>query len=527
MMHAFRCSECGAFSNGSGPPVDDAFDLAVAPGTPHHVLLNTNEPPADSEIIFTQSVISKTDAHSAYLDDKILKLQDKLKLLEEERASLRVPPEVLGQIFSWTLPEIDNDTGLDRFDMGTSPWVLTHISARWRAISLSTPSLWSRVVVDCNEISSFRSRYLLSQVETQIERSQKLEIHFYGSDAHDIRSQIQMFDLLSQHSERWEVVFFELTSSMVPLLAGLQNRISSLKRLWIQWANPESQSLESIDCFQTAPLLVDVTIYNEYHSSISVSLPALQLTRYNVEGPWKMHKHILKLTRNLAEARIIIDADTIEDPWPDSGEIVDVLRLRRLYVTELEVLNYLKVPALDEIGLWLSHDDGQTALTGLRSLIDRSSCCLRRLCLRGYPTAQTVSDILQKCSSITELVILNAADTSDEELESDEIDELLAALTMSPLVGATVIAPHLSLMIFGCEDGNYLDYTAYLEMLESRWKAENCALKAAALLTEGPGPDPATYWALRTLGRDGLELSLMEGEDARDEIDRLRYAPTW
>ncbi|KAJ6541689.1 hypothetical protein B0H19DRAFT_1035866, partial [Mycena capillaripes] len=165
MMHALRCSECGALSNGSGPPVDDAFDPAAAPGTRHHTLLNTNEPPDGSEIIFIQSVISKTDARLAYLDDEISKLQHKLKQLKEERASAssykkrngailsplrRMPPELLGQIFSWSLIPIKN-TALDPFDMGHSPWVLTHISAHWRAISLSTPSLWSLVVVDYNE----------------------------------------------------------------------------------------------------------------------------------------------------------------------------------------------------------------------------------------------------------------------------------------------------------------------------------------------------------------------------------------
>ncbi|KAJ7138073.1 hypothetical protein C8R44DRAFT_661191, partial [Mycena epipterygia] len=82
-----------------------------------------------------------------------------MKCLEEERDSLlnhlvdnaavisplrRMPPELLGEIFSWTLPSIDEGETMNLTD---SPWVLTHISSRWRAVAHSTPSLWSLILV--------------------------------------------------------------------------------------------------------------------------------------------------------------------------------------------------------------------------------------------------------------------------------------------------------------------------------------------------------------------------------------------
>ncbi|KAJ7663886.1 hypothetical protein DFH06DRAFT_986571 [Mycena polygramma] len=56
----------------------------------------------------------------AIIDEEIAKLRETLKQLEEDRASLlsykvilsplrRMPPEVLGQIFSWTLPSVDDE----------------------------------------------------------------------------------------------------------------------------------------------------------------------------------------------------------------------------------------------------------------------------------------------------------------------------------------------------------------------------------------------------------------------------------
>ncbi|KAJ7114031.1 hypothetical protein C8R44DRAFT_676471, partial [Mycena epipterygia] len=137
-------------------------DKTLAALARHQKLLTTNEPPADPELTFIRSVVAKTGARLAHLDGEILRLQDRLKKLEEERAPLaiyhaqnngilspvrRLPPEVLGEIFSWTLPSARDALLRRRFDTKNSPWVLTYICGRWREVALSTPSLWSLVVI--------------------------------------------------------------------------------------------------------------------------------------------------------------------------------------------------------------------------------------------------------------------------------------------------------------------------------------------------------------------------------------------
>ncbi|KAJ7138212.1 hypothetical protein C8R44DRAFT_695340, partial [Mycena epipterygia] len=153
-MNTSRCSECGAVMTSKKP-----LDLTAAPGTRHHRLLNSNEVPLESDSTFVQSAISKAGVRLACLDDAISELRDRMKQLEEERASVliqlaqnaaiisplrRMPPEVLGEIFSWTLPSVG---ALKHGHLGVaySPWILTHISSRWREVSLSIPSLWSLV----------------------------------------------------------------------------------------------------------------------------------------------------------------------------------------------------------------------------------------------------------------------------------------------------------------------------------------------------------------------------------------------
>jgi hypothetical protein len=125
---------------------------------------------------------------------------------------------VLGKIFSWTLPSIAEALNAGRIDMAQSPWLLTQTSGRWRAVSLSIRSLWSRVVIDYSEdIIPGLPIYCSSPlVEAQIQRAQKLKLHFYGSEQADSRPQIQMFQLLSRHSSQSRINTNNLPTSNDP-----------------------------------------------------------------------------------------------------------------------------------------------------------------------------------------------------------------------------------------------------------------------------------------------------------------------
>ncbi|KAJ7691932.1 hypothetical protein B0H17DRAFT_934548, partial [Mycena rosella] len=160
-----QCPTCDSRSSASAAtekPRD--ADVQVATGTLalHQKLLITNVAPEGAELTFVQSVASKAGRHLTYLDGEIARLRDQLNELEEERALLsgyraqnlgilsplrRMPPEVLGEIFSWTLPTASDEPDEAGFDLSQSPWLLTHISSRWRTAALSTPSLWALVSI--------------------------------------------------------------------------------------------------------------------------------------------------------------------------------------------------------------------------------------------------------------------------------------------------------------------------------------------------------------------------------------------
>ncbi|KAJ7735012.1 hypothetical protein B0H16DRAFT_1268479, partial [Mycena metata] len=119
--------------------------------------LNSNEVPLDSEISIVKSTSLRIGARLVDVDEEITRLEHRLEVLKEESRSLaqlraqnnaiisplrRIPPEVLAEIFTRTLPPSQSWSGRSGFSSNDTPWVLTHISRHWRAVAIST-SLWS------------------------------------------------------------------------------------------------------------------------------------------------------------------------------------------------------------------------------------------------------------------------------------------------------------------------------------------------------------------------------------------------
>ncbi|KAJ7663896.1 hypothetical protein DFH06DRAFT_335799, partial [Mycena polygramma] len=533
-MFASQCFGCGL----ALPVKEAAINATSVPAARLHTLLNGNEPPEESELPLVQSLVSQTDARSAILDQEIARLQETLKHLEEDRASLlnyrvilsplrRMPPEVLSQIFSWTLPSLNEEWRRNRLDVTDSPWTLGRVSGLWRAVSLSTPSLWSRFAIDYAPAHDALSAYPLAMVDAQIRRSrsQKLKIHFYGCETVESRPQTQIFQLLTEHSERWEELSIGITAEIVPLLAAIHDRLPSLRRVWIDWSSPDSQKgVQPVDFLQTASSLVDVGIYNE-HRFVSIPIPAHHLTRYQLDGPWATHDSLLRMAPNLIEARIMIHFD--QQPWPNSPDTIELMHLLRLYVSDWEFLDHVKTPALQKLALWIEEDDYAHVPGCLETFFNRATRQLCSLVLKGTPDAETTCTILEKNPSITNLFV-----TIDNPNARAQVDALISNLTVAP--GRTVMAPHLRSLSFGYEGGADIDYAVCLEMLGSRWKAATCALTTATLAIDSETSEnshsasaAAALKGLHELRREGLDLLLLEGTEAIRETSDWICATSW
>ncbi|KAF8209950.1 hypothetical protein K438DRAFT_2012093 [Mycena galopus ATCC 62051] len=317
------------------------------------MLLNSNEAPEPFDVGVIQAAISAVDKRLAFLSQENLAEETPqnpewtslLIYRARNRAVLsplrRVPPEILGGVF---LPKTADAACTDI--RSGSPWVFTHVSSRRREVAISTPSLWSRIVVDCHKCLS----YSLSAVKARMQRANTLRIYFYGATRFrsSVSEATEMFKYLPEHSSRWTELTIGVTTSLLPLLAALHRHLPVLHRLWIQWDSAKSQ-LAQIDCFQAAPGLRDVTIYNDSTSNIKgppPSLSAQQLTRYDADGPWVMHRAFLLLAQNLVELRLETNSTS-----GYSSDIISLSHLRRLFLSHVEVLDHLRAPVSEEIAL--------------------------------------------------------------------------------------------------------------------------------------------------------------------------------
>ncbi|KAJ7483434.1 hypothetical protein FB451DRAFT_106429 [Mycena latifolia] len=529
---------------GVGGLEPEPIDLNIAPGTRHHTLLTTNEPPLETDSIFVKPAISNAGLRLAKIDDEIARLRDRLERLEEERASLsvfhlknlavlsplrRMPAEVLCEIFSFTLPSPSEAEDWGRFDVKKSPWILGHICSHWRVIALASPSLWSLVVIKLQDDDPegdyifggpgtvfdprpIASAYPLVLLKTQIQRARNLYVFF---SAHPSQSShaIALFQLLVLNCMLWKEFEVTLVPEMLPHMAPLRDHVPLLQRLAIKWHSDSlPESAVEIDCFHAAPSLQTISARDK----LSVSFPAHRLTQYDLVGTTATYLRILTLAVNLVQACIFIHD---VQPTGFSGQVIDLIHLRQLYVTETAILNSFRLPALDSLGYLGNEVDAPSILVHLhvhvRSLFDRSAHAPRRLCVVGFPDAETTGRILHDYPSIIEFAtVINLG-----RCPSDR--SIFSYLTTA----GPSVAPQLHTIFLGIDSRASSDYTAFTNSLQLRWRAENRALTCAGLyIFSGPSPDREVLDALESLRRDGLDMLLMEGSAAETVLTDWVYS---
>ncbi|KAJ6507012.1 hypothetical protein C8R45DRAFT_514828 [Mycena sanguinolenta] len=514
------CSACGAALISTGDRAKPSLTSGPQLLAGLLKLSATNEPPGDAQLSIIRPIVEETSARLSTLDAEVCRLQDRLQQLQEERALLlayhprvsavlsplrRMTHEILSEIFSWTPP-----SNRDVLSTANCPWVLTHVCRSWRGVAMTTPFLWSRIYVDF-AVSQW---YPLEMVRAQLERARALRVHFFASQDDDSAAQNILFALLAEHSARWTHLSIQLTSHLLPQIVDLDLR--SLRRAWMQWDTDESQpsDSDSVDFFRTATSLVDIGVYCDFRF-LPTYLPAPhQLTRYEFDGPWETYCELLKSLPNLQEVRLLRYFDDDED-WPVSEELIDLPRLRRLYVNDPQCLDYLRAPALEEIAIWLVADSSSL----LERFLARSACFPRRLCIQGLLDAQSMAGILQKYGSFTEIAVTDERE-EDEDTRRDILSSFLTVFTITP---SAVALPQITKISFICRDA--IDDTLYplfLDMLDSRWNGGKCILESAelAFLYSSPDLDTRSAARMNELQKAGLQISVFSGDLADDVVDR-------
>ncbi|KAJ7782563.1 hypothetical protein DFH07DRAFT_326183 [Mycena maculata] len=350
----------------------------------------------------------------------------------------KLPVELLGEIFSWTL----DDWGLmsdEQSNLILEPLTISHVCGHWRSISISIPQLWATLWIDRPRAAH------VSMVELWIERScnSPLSINLRQTDPksclslttsaeHELTDNI--FALLVPHIHRWHTVDLvfrtDVQKSLLSLPADAAVALEHVALHTASWDKTSAESLQS--ALYLRPSLRSVHFMpasNQQH------VPWKQLTQIEAEPECTLETclGILAACPALSSARFTCSADpdwahtpfNHTEQYLTLPDLVDVsIKASRVDLTPF--LNRLTLPALRSLTLQYCHvpramPDHQS----LHSLLERSSCALEAFAL--HETARMRDDDRQ----ISYLQSPRMASLTDLELHVDMTERIVNFLTYS------------------------------------------------------------------------------------------------
>ncbi|KAJ7608970.1 hypothetical protein FB45DRAFT_1127672 [Roridomyces roridus] len=224
-----------------------------------------------------------------------------------------------------------------------------------------------------------------------------------------------MLAYLIEHSLHWREFFVSLTGDLHQLLPSLHNRV---------------------------PLLQKISVHRCHN------LVVASITTANPEAEWSI---------------------------PSEFGRIKLPHLRCVYVSHSGILATLRVPKVEQITIYSGWSEAYLSPSLYRFTKD-SSNTVRRLALRGHPTADFARKILQRYPALTDFaVILQNRDEHGDSYAFDDrcyssVNNIITILETTD--SDTALCPQLSRIEVAFEGGLSIDYGPYLQMLESRFRLQ-------------------------------------------------------
>ncbi|KAJ6456407.1 hypothetical protein C8R45DRAFT_577828 [Mycena sanguinolenta] len=426
----------------------------------------------------------------------------------------KLPVELLGEIFSWTLGEWGPMTD------GTSamllePLTISHVCGHWRSVSLSMPMLWSTIWIDRPRVSH------IPMVKLWIERSRTcpLSIHlrqtdpksclsFPTSTEHDLTDEI--FAVLLPHLSRWQTVdLIFKTDTQRSLVSISGDEAVALEHAALQvdsWDSAGADSIQSALYFR--PSVRSVCLYP---SSDQHHVRWEQLTHLEAELECTLETwlSLLASSPTLCSAKFACSAQpdwaaasfTHPEKYLTLPSLVE-LSIKASRIDLAPLFDRLTLPALRALALEYCHvPRSMPDQQSLHSLLDRSSCVLESFSL--HETAR-MRDIQRH---ITYLQIPLLASVKDLELKVDMTNEIVEFLTLGSQGSPPL--PNLTAIVLNDCRGDHISDVALLHMLSSRITPCSSVLNTALLCS--------AELKLRLTSHTSFELSV--DECGRDNLD--------
>jgi hypothetical protein len=501
------------------------------PPAPH--LLGTNMAPSALEASAIRHAVLEAKSYQARLHLETDRLQAVIGALSEEKESVsvyiseheallsparKILPEILSEIFLWGF----EDDMLAHFR--DAPFVLGQVCSYWRSVAISTPRLWSSILL---HLSSENAKSKTELVKTAMARSGACLLHIdVVADVFsrwDDGMDFCLNEILLQ-SHRWKSVTFCLPMLGMKNLSRVKNAIPMLEQVAIYpiigngIGNGDGWNL---DAFEVAPRLHEVDTPMHARDMI---VPWDQV--YYFSSAWHARNECFDWFRrcpNLVDCNIVIRCNDLPNPGPPHL-LTELSRLTKLHFDAEggmylgDWFDGLVVPSMKDFSA-VQSPFAQWAQQQFLALITRSSCTLTKIQFTGIAmTDDELLECIAHIPSLTDIIIYYNGYRFPSRCPIT--DKLLQRLVYRPPKHRflPLLAPRLEAITFSGQFA--LDDGIFGDMVCSRWRVgvegsntvkdnipEIACLKSVGL-SICRDLDPKTKARLHKYETEGLHLDL-------------------
>ncbi|KAJ7493492.1 hypothetical protein FB451DRAFT_1214610 [Mycena latifolia] len=325
-----------------------------------------------------------------------------LHLLQEARKGLiealtypvlTLPFEITSKIFVDCLPEDSEGIMRPYPSQDEAPLVFTRVCRDWRAVAISTPTLWTRLRIefDSDDGRGYIDAKWVELLDIWLHRSQPHPLSVIISNQSYTDPDETLVEALDRHSPRWCDLTLKLPFNH---FSRLKSHVSlpMLERLNIS-AHGSPDMINPISAFTNAPLLRHLCLEGGM-SPADLLLPWEQLTTLEFYGASADNcLELLRLTPNIVSC--VLDIQYASHALGLGSPLQFLRSFTFSGPAGWGILRYITMPALRTLDLTRSPPDPRNIVQLLRFL-KRSQCELRdmRLYVRSAATSDHPSPTL-------------------------------------------------------------------------------------------------------------------------------------
>ncbi|KAF7337892.1 hypothetical protein MVEN_02012300 [Mycena venus] len=337
----------------------------------------------------------------------------RLRYAALSRRALALPVEILAEIFIYCLPEDDFVTP----SLTTAPLAVCGVCHQFREVALSTPRLWSSLVID---MQLARAAGYIDLYQMWLLRARRaplsLAIQDDGEMQNPPKSVRSLLQTIAKLSPQWRNVDVDLEVDIDGLLfsseVDAKRAYPLLEKVALAYTNPSDFSIS----FCNAPRLREI-FAPVYPPVAQIDFPWAQITTFRTcDIDLSSFLQILSNASNLVNGSFTLRGDGSTLPTSIlSLDHLQSLSLAGMLVSEavripMSVLECLKTPALKSLTLQFAYYYGSHVWTNswdvspFLSFISRSSFQLSSLALSLAPMqTDSLIDCLRKVPSLAHL----------------------------------------------------------------------------------------------------------------------------